>query len=570
MKITILSVTSQFIHSALAPWYLKAALPNHDVTVFETSINEPVEESTRQVFSTMPDLLCVPCYIWNIEYVKRLCCDLKKMLPETRIFFGGPEVSFDAENILTENYWLDAVLCGEGEELLPKAIDGLKSGNMPDGVMFRNGAAIAGNDIYQYVSDLSSVISPYTPKMLSTLSGRLAYYESSRGCPFSCAYCLSSATSGVRYFPIERVKKELLLLSRANVRTVKIVDRTFNANPRRACDILEFILSNTGDTCFHLEIGADLIDDSFKALLSRAPIGKIRLEAGVQSTNCHVLSNVARKTRMPELKENLAEIIKNGNVCVHADLICGLPGEDYESFRNSFNDLFALRPHELQMGFLKLLKGSALEREHDLTGCAFSEFPPYTVLKTAQLSCEQISKLHRIEDMLEKFYNSRRFNSSLDYLAEFHESAFDLFVKLSDFTELKNLTYSRLSAQALYKFLLEFGQTVTGLDEEKLKLLLRLDYYSCVFSGRPTPEIDSDLPVNFKDMCFEFLKDPDNIRLHFPHYAQLAPKAIYKLLRFVPFSHDVLSREFTREECILAFDPALRSPVTGSITPVKI
>ena len=548
MKITILSVTSQFIHAPLAPWYLKAALSAHDVTVFETSINEPQEQTLAGVFATHPEMLCVPCYIWNIEYVQKLCATFKAALPDTKIVLGGPEVSFSPHRVLEECPWAWAVICGEGEEALFE----LCQNGEAEGAVVRTERGIQGDGTYRYVRDLSTIPSPYTAEMLTTLKNRLAYYESSRGCPFGCAYCLSSATHGVRYFPLERVKRELALISKAGVRTVKMVDRTFNANPARSNELLRFIIEETGDVCFHLEIGADLADADMLSLLACAPPGKIRLEAGVQSTNPAVLARAVRRTDMPRLMKNLENILSVGNVCVHADLIIGLPGEDMASFKKSFNDLYSLKPHELQLGFLKLLDGSALKRGEDLGGCVFSPKPPYTVLKTAEMSSEELFLMHEFEDAFEKFCNSGRFSRALDAAEAFFPTPFDLFMALSAFIRTRNLCYARLSASALYSIFADFMLSL-GANSDFVADTLRLDYFSSVFAGRP-PEAAAFDERRVKDACFEFLKTADIAAL-FPMQGDISPKALYKAVRFVPAFGKVY-----------AFDPKERSKVSEKIS----
>lgn len=554
MKITILSVSSQFIHGGLAPWYLKAALgADKDITVLETSINEPIEQVISRVFDTRPDILCVPCYIWNIQYITSVCRKFKLILPQCHILLGGPEVSFRAKDFMAENPWTTAVLCGEGEELLPQAVDNLKDFSGIDGIVYRKNGEICGDDAYRVVDDLSKIPSPYTEEMLNSLEGRLAYYESSRGCPFSCAYCLSSALCGVRYFPLERVKKELTLLSRAKVHTVKMVDRTFNANPARSKELLRFILKETGDVCFHLEVGADLFDDEFIGLLMSAPAGKLRLEAGVQSTNPGVLARVSRKTDQNRLHKNLRKLISSGNICVHADLIFGLPGEDMESCKKSFNDLYSLNPHELQLGFLKLLHGSALKNSGDLSGCVFADEAPYSVIRTSELSAEEIFKLHEFEDVFEKFYNSARFCKTLEYTLSFFKSPYELFYCLAEYVKHNNLKFAKLSASSLFNIFHGFASDIPGIDCQKLKRLLLIDYYSSVFTGRPPEFMEFNIEKDFRDKCFEYLQSIE-IPALFPHYGDISPKALYKLIRFVP-----------TDDGVLIFDPARRSPVTGRI-----
>lgn len=568
MKITILAVNSQYIHASLAPWYLKAALGGGpDVTVLESSVNEPVDDVVQQVYDTAPDVLCACCYIWNIAYVQRVCEELSLLLPSCKILWGGPEVSFCAEQTLASNPFVYAVLCGEGEEALPALIRRLDDPNGLPGVLYRVPGGIAGDSTYQCIPDLSLLPSPYTPEMCAAVAGRIAYYESSRGCPFSCAYCLSSAVEGVRYFPLERVKRELRLLSAAGARTLKFTDRTFNAYPARSAELLDFLIRETGDTCIHLEIGADLIDERWFRLLADAPPGKLRLEAGVQSTNPRVLADVARSSDVGQLLENLKKILSLGNICVHADLICGLPGEDFASFRRSFNDLYALRPHELQMGFLKLLHGARLRERADKEGVLYSRRPPYMVYATPHLSRDQLFALRELEDGLEKYYNSGKFTKTLDYLLAFFPSPFDFYQALAEFIRKNGLRYARLSASSLFELLHSFGGSIQGLDAARLQTFLKFDYFSCGFSGGMPAFLREDLPPEFRERCFALLRD-DAVRTHFfSAYSALSPKEIYKQVRFIPFAYDVTLPGAPAGDLLMVFDPQSRSRVDGRISP---
>ncbi|MBR5478943.1 MAG: DUF4080 domain-containing protein [Clostridia bacterium] len=475
MKITLLSINSKYIHSSLALWYLTAACEGiGKVTPLEHSINEPSSKILQSVYESHPDFLCICCYIWNIDIALRLCREIKLLLPNLKIVLGGPEVSFRGEEILKDASEIDAVILGEGEVSLPAFL----RGDLPNGVIYRDGDRIIKQGDYQCIEDLDSLPSPYTPQMMESLRGKLAYFESSRGCPFSCAYCLSSATKGVRTFSMERVKSDLLKLVSSDVQTIKFVDRTFNCDKNRAKEIVRFLLSIEQDTTFHFEVGADLFDDELLTLLKSAPVGKFQIEAGIQSTNEETLASVCRKTDTAKALDAISEIVSWGNIHVHADLICGLPHEGLESFERSFNDLFATRPHALQVGFLKLLHGSALR---DNFGGKFSPFAPYQVLETDSLSADDLFFLQNFENSVELFYNSGRFTCTVNYLTTVFTSPFRLFAHLAE----KVSTKPSFSPDNLFALLSALDKD--GIDRKRLYASLAFDYL-CSFKSRHLPE----------------------------------------------------------------------------------
>lgn len=471
--------------------------------------------------------------------VLRLCREAKIIRPNLKIILGGPEVSFRAEELLENADEVDAVILGEGEVSLPA----LLSGRRPEGVMYRDGDWFIKTGDYQCIEDLDSLPSPYTPQMIESLRGKLAYYESSRGCPFSCSYCLSSATKGVRTFSLERVKRDITKLASSGVQTIKFVDRTFNCDKARAKEIVKLLLSIEGDTTFHFEVGADLFDDELLSLLKSAPAGKFQIEAGIQSTNEKTLASVCRKTDTKKALDTLCEIVSWGNIHVHADLICGLPHEGLDSFEKSFNDLFATRPHTLQVGFLKLLHGSTLR---DNFSGKFSSFAPYQVLETDALSADDLFFLHDFENAVELFYNSARFTCTVNYLATVFNSPFALFARLAEKVRIK----PSFSPDNLYALLSELD--AAGIDRDRLYAALAFDYL-CSFKSRYLPE---------------FLREPkDSFSLiengEIPEFSHLPVKVLLKTVAVKEFPYDMQIPSLPEASSTYIFSRKGRCKTTG-------
>lgn len=462
---------------ALAPWYLKAACIEKklEIDILEMTINDDQNRILRAIYSHRPDIIAFSCYIWNVNMCRVLAANVKKILPLSVVIFGGPEVSFESEQFMEDNEAIDYLICGEGEESLPFLLKKLSSnGNditsavIPDGILNRdkNSRQICGKAFYQTIDQLDKIPSPYTKEMLSRAAGKLIYYESSRGCSAGCTYCLSPSMGNVRYFSIERVFEEIKIISKCGARAVKFVDRTFNKNTARANKIIGFILkmltsasasasafssvsdstsaststftfSSSSDSTsgsasasdsstsasasaitFHFEIDPLLIDDSFIELIKSAPPGLFRFEAGIQSTCRKTLRAVCRNDNIDKALVNLQKLTSCKNVLLHSDLIAGLPYEDYNSFKNSFNDLYRTKPDEIQAGFLKILKGSAISLQKEKWGIVNMEEAPYEVLSTDSLGFDDILELKELEEMVEDYFNSGNFKLTLDYLFE--------------------------------------------------------------------------------------------------------------------------------------------------------
>lgn len=439
MKTVLVGINSKYIHTCLAIWYLKASIKYvTDVVSREFTINESRDAILSELFKEKPDILAFSCYIWNIELVHVLAAEIKKLLPECIIILGGPEVSYNAAEVLGKNSALDFILCGEGEEVFPilhKSIVSRSEGHKElRGIAYREGNTIVFNEGFNLVGELDGIETPYTQELLDSAAQRILYYESSRGCPFSCSYCISSTFKGVRFFSMERVKRDLDTLLMYKPRLIKFVDRTFNCSRERAKEIFSHIISLDCDTVFHFEAAADLFDDELTEMLSQAPKGRIQLEIGIQTTNAESLSEVDRVTDIEKLRNNVTVILAAGNIHVHLDLIAGLPYERLDSFINSFDQVYGMRPHQLQLGFLKLLNGSKIRKEAEKHGYVFRDYPPYEVLGNNYISFDDILLLKDVEEVLERYFNSNRFTESIRFLEEYlFSGAFEFYRELSAF-----------------------------------------------------------------------------------------------------------------------------------------
>ena len=475
-RFVLVSVNAKFIHTSLAASYLlsslKGKLPS-DAFSFgsvEGTINERQDTIFKRIADETPDAVGFSCYIWNIEFVLSLAERLKTEHPDIAVILGGPEVSFNSRELLKQHEFLDYILCGEGEEALPSLVRCLKEKTaVPDGLCtYRDGKEIRLGKLHKLSYDPPEA---FTEIADGVLKNKLAYIEASRGCPFSCAFCLSGEKGSVRFFSLDRVKKDILTLANSGTETVKFVDRTFNCDKIRAQEILRFIKENYGGAipdgvCFHFEIAAELLDGETLALIGSMPGGSVQFEAGIQSFNPKTLQSVRRKTDFIRLEENLRTLISFGNCHVHTDLIFGLPHEDYVSVKESFNRAYALGANMLQLGFLKVLHGSFLEekaKEHEIE---YSKNPPYEVRSTKWLSADEIRTLHKIESVFDRLYNSGRFKRTLRYvLAESGLSPFGLFEKLSE-----NIgDGSSVPLDVFTEKCFDFFLTLPGVDKMRLR-----------------------------------------------------------------------------------------------------
>lgn len=433
----VLSVlNAKYIHASPAPWCLAAGINAFApelyprVHIAEATVNQPPAGVLAQIVAAAPAVVGFSCYIWNIDATLALCAALKQALPHVMIVLGGPEVSYCAKDVLQKSAQVDYILAGEGEESVPAFLRAIfaqdKPGLLPEPA--RQGiAGLCGRHsdgtVYESAPCVlrGAVPSPLTAGYAEAIRGRIAYFETSRGCPYSCAFCLSGRCGAPRYFALDSVLPDLLHLANSGTQTIKFVDRTFNANPAHANEILRFILTHYGreiplGICFHFEIAGDILKEETFALLAQMPVGAVQLEIGMQSFCEETLEAVRRKTDTTVLQENIRRLMKMGNMHIHIDLIAGLPYENLAVFAESFNKGYALGAQMLQLGFLKLLYGSAMRTEAQTYPCTFDENAPYEVRTTPWLSAQNFDVLHRMEDAVARVYNSGRFSLTLNYV----------------------------------------------------------------------------------------------------------------------------------------------------------
>ena len=482
MKILLVACNAKYIHSNLAVYDLQAYASDYadHIVLKEYTINQQKDDIMRDIYLEHPDVVCVSCYIWNLSFVKELMADLIKILPGADFWAGGPEVSYDAEKFLTENSEFKGVMVGEGEETFKELAGYYVEKNPQDlkdmtGICYRDGDQIIHNG-WRQIMDLSSI--PFIYKDLSEFKNRIIYYESSRGCPFSCSYCLSSIDKKLRFRDTETVKKELQFFIDNKVPQVKFVDRTFNCKHDHAMAIWKYINEHdNGVTNFHFEISADLLREEELQEMSTMRPGLIQLEIGVQSTNLDTIKAIHRTMDFEKLKGIVDRIHSFGNIHQHLDLIAGLPYEDYDSFRHSFNDVYALKPQQLQLGFLKVLKGSHMMEMCKEYGIVYKTQEPYEVLSTKWLDYDHVLKLKTVENMVEVYYNSGQFQNTLEYLENFFPDAFSIYERLGSFYMEKGYGDVSHTRMRRYEILLEFLEDVPEISMDQVKDQMVYDLY---------------------------------------------------------------------------------------------
>ena len=482
MKILLVACNAKYIHSNLAVYDLQAYASDYadHIVLKEYTINQQKDDIMRDIYLEHPDVVCVSCYIWNLSFVKELMADLIKILPGADFWAGGPEVSYDAEKFLAENSEFKGVMVGEGEETFKELAGYYVEKNLQNlkdmtGICYRDGDRIIHNG-WRQIMDLSSI--PFIYKDLSEFKNRIIYYESSRGCPFSCSYCLSSIDKKLRFRDTETVKKELQFFIDNKVPQVKFVDRTFNCKHDHAMAIWKYINEHdNGVTNFHFEISADLLREEELQEMSTMRPGLIQLEIGVQSTNPDTIKAIHRTMDFEKLKGIVDRIHSFENIHQHLDLIAGLPYEDYDSFRHSFNDVYALKPQQLQLGFLKVLKGSHMMEMCREYGIVYKTQEPYEVLSTKWLDYDHVLKLKTVENMVEVYYNSGQFQNTLEYLEKFFPDAFSIYERLGSFYMEKGYGDVSHTRMRRYEILLEFLEDVPEISMDQVKDQMVYDLY---------------------------------------------------------------------------------------------
>ncbi len=488
MKILLVGINAKYIHSNLAIHYLKAYAKEYasDITLKEFTINQYTEDILLKIYKEKPDFIGFSCYIWNMSMVLELSMELKKLLPGLKIWLGGPEVSFDAKNQLNNHTFVDGIMYGEGEEtflqVLHYYMGQIESLGMIKGIAYREND-LEKEEIILNPSreelDLSLVPFPYED--MSEFENKIIYYETSRGCPYSCSYCLSSVEKRVRLRNVELVKKELKIFLEHKVPQVKFVDRTFNCNHKHTLAIWRFIKDNdNGITNFHFEVSADILNEEEISLLSSMRVGLVQLEVGVQSTNDATIQAITRHMDLGRLKKVVGKIQEGKNIHQHLDLIAGLPFEDFHTFRNSFNEVYEMNPDQFQLGFLKVLKGSAMHRQSLKWGIVYRSAPPYEVLYTKWLTYEDVLRLKSVEEMVEVYYNSGQFEYSVKFLLHFFKTPFDFYLSLGEFYEEKGLDERNHTRLKRYEILIDFYSRY--LDTESFLEELKAEYKKAFMS----------------------------------------------------------------------------------------
>lgn len=460
MKILLTAINAKYIHTNLAIYSLRASAKQYreKISLAEFTINHYTEDILQAMYREKPDFIGLSCYIWNISMVEELCEELHKVLPETKIWLGGPEVSYDAKERLESSSYLDGIMIGEGEEtfyeVLGHYIDRNIELNEIRGIAYRNRTEVR---MTAPRPPVNFNMLPFPYEDVASFENKIIYYETIRGCPYSCSYCLSSIDKQVRLRDVEMVKKELAFFLNHKVRQVKFVDRTFNCNREHALAIWNYIKEqDNGITNFHFEISADILGDEELSLLNSMRKGLVQLEIGVQSTNPKTIEAIHRRMNMVQLSAAVNKVQKGNNVHQHLDLIAGLPYENYDSFRHSFNEVYALHPDQFQLGFLKVLKGSGMHEASKDYGIVYKSKPPYEVLYTKWLTYDDVLNLKTVEEMVEVYYNSGQFTYAIKYMEHFFKTPFDLYRSLGDYYEQKNLFGMNHARIRRYHILIDF------------------------------------------------------------------------------------------------------------------
>lgn len=478
MKVLLTALNAKYVHTNLAVRYLKHYTEDIDYQciIKEFSINDRLENILEALLKEKPDIIGFSCYIWNIDMVEKLSKLIKRVDENIEIIYGGPEVSYNGPDFLSCNEG-EYLIEGEGEETYREFIQyklGKKDLKSIRGLIYKECDEKIDKALHRDLLDINELRFPY--KETESFENKIIYYEAARGCPFRCKYCLSSTIDGVRLRNIEVVKQELTFLMRKDVSLVKFVDRTFNANRRYARELWTFLQEAKTDTCFHFEISADLLTEEDIEILRSAPKGRFQFEIGVQTTNKKVIENIDRTMDIEKLTYAVKELRKYDNIKLHLDLIAGLPGEDFSSFKKSFNEVYAMGAHEIQLGFLKLLKGSLMRAEENKWGMVYSPYPPYELLKNRDISYDELVILKRVEEMVDKYNNSSNFKYILQYLLPNFTTPFDFFLKLSEFFNDKGYFDRNISGVDYYRIFIKFYEATVGENSSELKDIIKFDY----------------------------------------------------------------------------------------------
>jgi radical SAM superfamily enzyme YgiQ (UPF0313 family) len=556
MKIMLASLNSKYIHLNLANRYLINTISSRDnlkVYLKDYTINQLPDQIIKDIFRTDLDVVAFSVYIWNITQTLQVVRKLKKIDPGLTVILGGPEVSYNPKETMEREETIDFIISGEGEDAFPLLINALfnkKTAFPIPNVTYRMGSELIVNPIGELV-DFKELPLPYTGDLPKN---RLIYYESSRGCPYNCAYCMSSTLKGVRYRNIEDVRNELDYFISQGVKTLKFVDRTFNIDKERSFKIIKYIIDHDrGLTTFHMELAPNLIDQDWIDLLEPVRKGLFQFEIGIQSINTRVLKASNRTAYFENYRVALKKLLALKQIHSHVDLIAGLPYETYESFMNAFNAVYALDADHFQMGFLKLLNGSPLRNNHRQYGYVFDEMPPYEVISNDVISYEEILVLKEIEDLLEKYTNAHHFDKTMLYILKFYDQPSCFFEAFAAYWRNNGHFEKQHKLIDLSRILYEFLEAETFSSLQLVKELLLFDYRSKRRTGA-NDFFSSTHAVSNKQRIHDFLKNENNVQLYLPQFEHMKIKEIIKHTAFVRFNYNVLDPSDYQKEIFICFD----------------
>lgn len=572
MNIVLAAINAKYIHSNLAVYSLRAYAQQYkdEIQIAEYTINQQIDDILMDLYKKKPDILCFSCYIWNLSYVEELVRELGKIFPSVPIWVGGPEVSYDTKDVLERLPEVTGVIFGEGEKTFLEVVEYYHGKDMQlseiKGIAYRGEEGQFLQNSWREVMDLSEV--PFVYHDMADFKNKIIYYESSRGCPFSCSYCLSSIDKCLRFRKLELVEKELQFFIDEEVPQVKFVDRTFNCNHKHAIAIWKYIKEHDkGITNFHFEVAADLLNEEELKLIESMRPGLIQLEIGVQSTNEQTIREIRRTMRFEEVARIVQRINQGENVHQHLDLIAGLPYEGMESFQKSFDDVYRLHPEQLQLGFLKVLKGSYMESRKERYGLVYKSRPPYEVLYTNWLSYEEMMRLKSVEEMVEVYYNSGQFSYCLRKLEEEYASPFVLYQELGRYYENHELHLMSHSRITRYEILLGFVREKHKERERLYRELLTFDLYFRE-NVKNRPEFAGEHEVS-KDWLNAFYETESKEHQYLIGYEAYDKRQLRKMTHIEKFHYDVLGTCEEKEKFIL-FDYQNRSRLTHQAAVTEI
>lgn len=577
MKFLLAAFNAKYIHSNPAIYSLKAYAGEKYapyIELGEYTINHSLSQILADIYTRKPDVIGFSCYIWNITLIEELLGEIHKLLPDTELWLGGPEVSFECRKLLAKYPFVKGIIVGEGEETFLALVRSYLGEDTRPLEEIPGLALATGYTKERDLVNLFQVPFLYSAgnaDKLNDFENRIIYYESSRGCPFRCSYCLSSIDKKVRLRDMELVKKELQFFLDHKVPQVKFIDRTFNCNHTHAKTIWRYLLEHdNGVTNFHFEVAADILDEEELALLAQMRPGLVQLEIGVQTTNPQTLKEIRRVTDMDKLRRVVARIHAGQNVHMHLDLIAGLPYEDYDSFARSFSEVYAMKPEQLQLGFLKVLKGSYMYEMAESYGLHYLSQPPYEVLFTKWLRYEDVLRLKEIEEMVELYYNSNQFTHTLPLLEQLYDNPFALYEELAAYYKEQGYFLAAPARSYRYQVLLQFAVQKDKEREALYRESLTYDLYLRE-NAKSRPEFAGDIAPH-KAQFHAFFADEERVRSLLPHYAEYDTKQISKMTHLEWFAYPVWDASLAAkgeklpQEARVLFDYKKRSPLTREAT----